>query len=143
MSKPKARSTLYRLIEAGQLAHKALLVPLLERGLEPGDDAVLFVLHDKLGATEDGTRRANWASSPKCCDRALERLIERDLVARQADRPGTGARPGPHRARRAHPRGARRDTGRSWRMRCWANCTDKKRKGLRKTLRRFVELLRL
>ena len=31
MSKPKARSTLYRLIEAGQLARRALLVPLLDR----------------------------------------------------------------------------------------------------------------
>ncbi len=53
MSKPSASSTLYRLIEAGQLAHQALLVPLVERGLEAGDDAMLFVLSSKRGATED------------------------------------------------------------------------------------------
>jgi hypothetical protein len=51
MSKPSASSTLYRLIEAGQLAHQALLVPLVERGLEAGDDAVLFILAERHGAT--------------------------------------------------------------------------------------------
>ena len=51
MSRPSATSTLYRLIEAGQLAHKALLVPLVERGLQAGDDAVLFVLGARNGAT--------------------------------------------------------------------------------------------
>jgi hypothetical protein len=52
MSKPSPSSVLYRLIAAGQLAHKALLVPLKERGLEPGDDAVLFAL-GRSGTTEE------------------------------------------------------------------------------------------
>ena len=51
MSRPSSRSTLYRLIEAGQLAHRALLLPLSERGLEPGDDAILFEL-GRAGTTE-------------------------------------------------------------------------------------------
>ncbi len=58
MSEPEARSTLYRLIEAGQLAHKALLVPLLDRGLEPGDDAVIFVLHAGPADEADGSADA-------------------------------------------------------------------------------------
>jgi DNA-binding MarR family transcriptional regulator len=46
MGTPSTRSILYRLIEAGQLARQALLVPLVERGLEAGDDAVLLLLRD-------------------------------------------------------------------------------------------------
>jgi DNA-binding MarR family transcriptional regulator len=82
MSKPSSRSTLYRLIEAGQLARKALLVPVVERGLEPGDDAVLFVLG------RSGISEAELASELAQTDGQLEtriaRLLERDLVRRQA-----------------------------------------------------------
>lgn len=82
MSRPSSRSTLYRLIEAGQRAHKALLVPLRERGLEPGDDAVLFVLH------RQGTSETDLAAELDIALEHLEgriaRLIERDLVTRQA-----------------------------------------------------------
>lgn len=52
MKKSAAKSTLYRLIETGHLARQAMLVPLLESGLEPGDDAVLFGLSGIEGATE-------------------------------------------------------------------------------------------
>ena len=83
MSKPSASSTLYRLIEAGQLAHQALLVPLLDRGLEAGDDAVLFVLASKRGATETDLANALGMSPEATAGRVL-RLIERDLVARRA-----------------------------------------------------------
>ena len=82
MSRPSSRSTLYRLIEAGQLAHKALLLPLVERGLEPGDDAILF----ELGRS--GTTEAELAAELGLGDAALAtrltRLIERELVTRQA-----------------------------------------------------------
>ena len=82
MSRPSSRSTLYRLIEAGQLAHKALLVPLAERGLEPGDDAILFVL------ARSGTTEADLAAElgvpADALPARLARLIERDLIARQA-----------------------------------------------------------
>src|SRR6218665_2472354 len=83
MTKPEARSTLYKLIEAGQLAHKALLVPLLDRGLEPGDDAVIFVLHAELGASEQRLADELGIDVAPLQPR-LERLIERDVVARQA-----------------------------------------------------------
>ncbi len=83
MSKTKARSILYRLIESGQLIHKALLVPLLERGLEPGDDAVLFMLHDTLGASEEALAEEIGIPFEALMPR-LERLMERDLISRQA-----------------------------------------------------------
>jgi DNA-binding MarR family transcriptional regulator len=83
MGKPKARSILYRLIEAGQLTRKALLVPLLERGLEPGDDAVLFLLHDQLGASEVDIAAALGMEHPALEER-LSRLREHDLVSRRA-----------------------------------------------------------
>ena len=82
MSRPSPSSTLYRLIEAGQLAHKALLTPLLERGLEPGDDAILFEL-GRSGTTE-GELAAELGVSPHALLPRLERLIERGLVIRQA-----------------------------------------------------------
>lgn len=82
MSRPSANSTLYKLIAAGQLAHQALLVPLRERGLEPGDDAVLFVLG------RSGTLEAELSDelgvSGDAFEARIARLIERDLVTRQA-----------------------------------------------------------
>jgi DNA-binding MarR family transcriptional regulator len=141
MGKPKARSILYRLIEAGKLSRKALLVPLLERGLEPGDDAMLFLLHDKLGATE-----ADIAAALGLEEAALEerifRLCERDLVSRRAI--------GPELA----PGLALTDRGERIRDVLTANwdqletallgeLSKKKRKHLRDTLGRFVELLKL
>lgn len=42
--KSRAQSTLYRLIAAGQLVHRALALPLGRLGLQPGDDAVLLTL---------------------------------------------------------------------------------------------------
>ncbi|WP_193335128.1 MarR family winged helix-turn-helix transcriptional regulator [Devosia beringensis] len=82
MSKPSSRSTLYRLIQAGQLAHRALLLPLAERGLEPGDDAILFEL-GRAGATESDLAAELGLSDAGLADR-LSRLIERGLVTRQA-----------------------------------------------------------
>jgi DNA-binding MarR family transcriptional regulator len=82
MSRPSPRSTLYRLIEAGQLAHKALLLPLLERGLEPGDDAILFEL-GRSGTTEAALAAQFGVAEDALADR-LARLIERELVTRQA-----------------------------------------------------------
>ncbi|HVX83039.1 MAG TPA: hypothetical protein VHB23_16855 [Devosiaceae bacterium] len=83
MAKPSADSSLYLLIEAGQLAHKALLVPLVERGLEAGDDAMLFILSTRRGATED--QLAIELGIPRAAVEArLARLTERDLVTRRA-----------------------------------------------------------
>ena len=57
-------------------------MPVLEKGLEPGDDAVLFVLG------RSGTKEADLASELGLPLDALairiQRLAERDLVTRQA-----------------------------------------------------------
>lgn len=82
MSRPSSRSALYRLIEAGQLAHKALIVPVVEKGLEPGDDAILFVL-GRSGTTETDLAD-ELGLSPDMLMGRLERLASRDLVTRQA-----------------------------------------------------------
>lgn len=82
MSRPSSRSTLYRLIEAGQLAHKALLLPLVERGLEPGDDAILFEL-GRAGTTEMELA-AELGLSEVALTTRLSRLLDRELVTRQA-----------------------------------------------------------
>jgi DNA-binding MarR family transcriptional regulator len=82
MSKPSANSTLYKLIEAGQLAHAALVAPLRERGLEPGDDAIVFALA-KAGTTE-AELAAELGVAAGQLDQRIARLIERDLLRRQA-----------------------------------------------------------
>ena len=141
MTKPEARSTLYKLIEAGQLAHKALLVPLLDRGLEPGDDAVIFVLHAELGASEQ--RLADELGiDPAALQPRLDRLIERDVVARQAIGPDLA----PGFALTGRGERIREVLAANWEQleeALFADLTDKKRKGLGKALKRFVELLRL
>lgn len=141
MSKPSASSTLYRLIEAGQLAHQALLVPLVERGLEAGDDAVLFILAERHGATEAALAEALGLPPEATADR-IDRLIERDLVARRAI--------GPELA----PGLALTERGERIRLLLVENWTElenallgelkkKKQKWLDGALRRFVDLLRL
>ncbi|MFK4813074.1 hypothetical protein ACI3KW_22985 [Devosia sp. ZW T5_3] len=140
MSKPSSRSTLYRLIEAGQLAHKALLLPLLERGLEPGDDAVLFEL-GRSGATEADL--ANQLGLPvEHLQIRLARLIERELVTRQA----VGPELAPGIA--LTTRGIRIRNGLADH---WAQLEEallgelkpRPRKKLASTLKRFVDLLKL
>jgi DNA-binding MarR family transcriptional regulator len=141
MSKTKARSTLYRLIEAGQLTHKALLVPLLERGLEPGDDAVLFVLHDRLGASEEDLA-AEIGISFEALEPRLNRLVERDLVTRQA----TGPELVPGLALTDRGERIREVLAGAWselEEALLGELGEKERKKLKKHLGRFVELLRL
>ena len=89
MSKPSSRSTLYKLIQAGQLAHRALLLPLAERGLEPGDDAILFEL-GRSGATEAALAAELGLTEDALAGR-LVRLIDRGLISRQAVGPELAA----------------------------------------------------
>ena len=141
MTKPEARSTLYRLIEAGQLAHKALLVPLLDRGLEPGDDAVIFVLHAELGANEERLAEELGVGADVLAPR-INRLIERDIVARQAI--GPDLVPGLALTERGER--IREVLAANWEQleeALFADLTDKKRKSLSKALKRFVDLLHL
>jgi len=82
MSKPSANSTLYQLIEAGQLAHAALVAPLRERGLEPGDDAILFAV--SRGGTTEVELAAELGVQPHQLEARIGRLVDRDLLRRQA-----------------------------------------------------------
>src|SRR5690606_8422272 len=79
MAGPGTRSILYRLIEAGQLARRALLVPLGERGLEAGDDAILLMLRRHPGAAEADLAVALGLDVAVLHDR-LRRLFARDLL---------------------------------------------------------------
>jgi len=141
MTEPEARSTLYRLIEAGQLARKALLVPLLDRGLEPGDDALIFVLHNALGADEARLADELGVTVDALAPR-INRLIERDIVVRQA----IGPELAPGLALTERGSRVREVLAANWEQleeALFADLSDKKRKGLGKALKRFVELLRL
>jgi DNA-binding MarR family transcriptional regulator len=141
MSKPKASSTLYRLIEAGQLAHQRLLVPLVERGLEPGDDAVLFVLADRRGATETELAQ-HIGLDLDALNGRIARLIERDLVARRAIGPELA--PGLALTDRGERiRGVLADNWTELENALLGELKKKKRKQLGDTLARFVDLLRL
>jgi DNA-binding MarR family transcriptional regulator len=141
MSKPSASSTLYRLIEAGQLAHKALLVPLVERGLEAGDDAVLFVLGARRGATEADL--AQELGIPRgAIDLRLARLMERDLVAHRAIGPELA--PGLALTERGERiRVLLADNWAELENALLGELKKKKRIWLGEALTRFVELLRL
>lgn len=141
MSKTRSSSTLYRLIEAGQLTRKVLLTPLLERGLEPGDDAVLFVLHDRLGAPEEEIAAAIGIPF-EALEPRLNRLIDRDLVTHQA----TGPELVPGLALTERGERIREVLEGAWTELEGAllgELKPKAQKRLRKQLGRFAELLRL
>ena len=140
MSRPSPNSTLYRLIEAGQLAHKALLLPLRERGLEPGDDAIVFEL-GRSGTTQ-AALAAEFGVSEETLMGKVQRLNDRELVTRQA----VGPELAPGLA--LTDRGVRIRNGLADH---WAQLEEallgelkpKQRKKLGDHLRRFVELLSL
>lgn len=141
MGKPDARSVLYRLIEAGQLTRKALLVPLLERGLQPGDDAVLFLLHDQLGAREADLAEALGLDA-EALEERIGRLAERDLVARRAIGPEL------ERGLALTERGEKlhellTENWKELEEALLGELSKKQRKSLRRTLGRFIDLLRL
>ena len=140
MSRPSSRSTLYRLIEAGQLAHKALLQPLLERGLEPGDDAILFEL-GRAGTTEVELAAELGLSEVSLTTR-LSRLLDRELVTRQAVGPELA--PGVALTERgARIRNGLADHWTQLEEALMGELKPKQRKKLGDRLKRFVELLRL
>lgn len=139
MSRPSPRSALYRLIEAGQLAHKALIVPVIEKGLEPGDDAILFVLG------RSGTTEADLADelglAPDMLSGRLDRLADRDLVTRQAV--GPELEPGLALTERGvRVRNALADHWAQVEVALMGELKPKHRKKFAEALGRFVELLR-
>lgn len=138
MSRPSSRSTLYRLIEAGQLAHKALLLPLVERGLEPGDDAILFEL-GRAGTTEMELA-AELGLSEVALTTRLSRLLDRELVTRQAVGPELA--PGIALTERgARIRNGLADHWTQLEEALMGELKPKQRKKLGDRLKRFVELL--
>jgi DNA-binding MarR family transcriptional regulator len=140
MARPTSRSSLYRLIEAGQLAHQALLVPLRERGLEPGDDAVLFELA-RSGTTETALA-AQLGLPEEALNIRAERLIEHGLVARQA----VGPQLAPGLALTERGRRIRNLLADHWTQleeALMGELKPKSRKKFTATLKRFVALLRL
>ena len=140
MSRPSSRSTLYRLIEAGQLAHKALLQPLMERGLEPGDDAILFEL-GRSGATE-ADLAAELGLSEVALETRMSRLLDRGLVVRQA----VGPELAPGVALTERGVRIRNGLAEHWTQleeALMGELKPRQRKKLGDRLKRFVELLRL
>lgn len=140
MSRPSSRSALYRLIEAGQLAHKALLVPLVEKGLEPGDDAILFIL-GRAGTTEADLAAELGLPIEQLASR-LDRLASRDFVTRQAV--GPLLEPGLALTERGvRIRNALSDHWAQLEEALMGELKSKQRKRLSEALGRFVDLLRL
>ncbi len=140
MSRPSSRSTLYRLIEAGQLAHKALLLPLVERGLEPGDDAILFEL-GRSGMTE-AALAAELGLTKEALSVRLSRLADRELIARQA----VGPELSPGLALTERGVRIRNNLADNWSQleeALMGELKPKQRKKLADRLKRFAELLRL
>lgn len=128
------------MIEAGQLAHKALLTPLVERGLEPGDDAVLFIL-GRAGVTEEELA-AELGFSEEALERRIARLSERELIARQAV--GPELQPGLALTERGERiKAVLAGNWEELENALLGELGKKERKGLEKVLKRFVELLRL
>ncbi len=140
MAKPSSRSALYRLIEAGQLAHKAVLLPLVEKGLEPGDDAILFELA-RSGTTE-ADLAAELGMTREALAGRLDRLADRDLITRQAV--GPLLEPGIALTERGtRIRNALAEHWAQIEEALMGELKPKSRKKFSRALARFVELLRL
>jgi DNA-binding MarR family transcriptional regulator len=82
-ARPRARSPLTRLIAAGQAVHRALLAPARERGLEAGDDVLLYLLATEANVTSADLAAAT-GMSPEALRRRLSSLIGRELVVLKA-----------------------------------------------------------
>lgn len=93
MAKSIVPKGLYRLIEAGHLARQAVLAPLADRGLSPGDDAILLALDTAEGLPDTALMDLTGLDSTQLVAR-LDRLATRDIVERAAVGPEmvTGAR---------------------------------------------------
>lgn len=81
MPKNPTKTATYHLIEAGQLARTALVRPLLELGLEAGDDALLFALQRDTALSDTELGAVTGLNPPHLLPR-LERLIRLDLITR-------------------------------------------------------------
>jgi DNA-binding MarR family transcriptional regulator len=83
MTKASDKSTLYRLIDAGLVARRALLRPLFAHGLEAGDDAVLLNLGSEPRDREQ--LAAALGGDGPALARRLARLIDQGLVVQMPE----------------------------------------------------------
>lgn len=88
MPKNPTKTATYQMIEAGQLARAALVRPLVELGLEAGDDALIFAL-ERETTLADTELAAITGLPPAQLLPRLDRLIRLDLITR-ADAVETG-----------------------------------------------------
>lgn len=140
MPRSRSQSTLYRLIEAGQLTRRALLVPLVERGLEPGDDALLLTLTAEAALALPALAEATGIDGAALTGR-LTRLEQRGLVTRHT-------RDGEPLTYALTPAGdeMRSLLGDTWdelESALLEDLSPRRRKAVRKALGRFVALLTL
>lgn len=139
MSKSPTASTLSRLIEAGHLARQALLAPLLARGLEPGDDAVLLGLTDAGGAPLAALSEFTGLDAENL-DPILRGLEDRGMLLRLAV--GPEMEPGARLSQQGHlTRQAIEEHWRHLEAALGQDLGEKRHKHLRKGLRRIIELL--
>lgn len=140
MSKSPSTSTLYRLIEAGQLARQALIAPLAARGLEAGDDAVLLGLSDTGGVTLEALAGFTGLDAEGLTP-ILRRLEDKGLLLRLAV--GPEMEPGARLSQQGQM--TREAIAEHWQNLEAALAEDlggKRQKHLRKGLRRIIDLLR-
>ncbi|UJQ93933.1 hypothetical protein [Mariluticola halotolerans] len=141
MPKPAAKTTLYRLIEAGHLARQKMLVPLYERGLEAGDDAFLFALDDPKGAAEQALTDMTGLG-----DIALEMRLVRLAEAGVIERVAVGPDLLPGARLTAKGRDIADVLAANWQLledALTGELDHAQHKNLRKILKRFVKLLNL
>jgi DNA-binding MarR family transcriptional regulator len=139
MSKSPTASTLYRLIQAGQLARQALLAPLAARGLEAGDDAVLLGLAQAGGATNASLSEFTGISEDNL-DAILRRLEDRGLLLRLAV--GPEMEPGARLSQQGHlTRQAIEEHWLHLEAALAEDLGDKRHGHLRKGLKRIIALL--
>lgn len=136
-----ANSTLYRLIEAGQLARAALLHPLVNLGLQPGDDAIILSLKKKKPLS-DARLGALTGLTPYQLQPRLDRLVALSMIQRLSmDSERT-----PATRLTARGRQVRRTLREVWHQLEQALTHDldpAHQKILRKTLKRIIHLLSL
>ena len=141
MAKKVNRSTLYHLIEAGQLARTALLRPLQTMGIYAGDDAIILALKGKKPLT-DKQLCARTGLTAHTLQLRINRLLSLALIKRDFS------------ATNRLPTTSLSKSGRALRKRLlaqWNEMQDalmddlnkQEKKILRKTLKRFSDLLSL
>lgn len=139
MPKPAEKTTLYRLIEAGHLARQKMLVPLTSRGLETGDDAMLFGIDETSGATERQLQDLTGLNDI-ALEMRLVRLSDDGFITRAAV--GPNLRPGAKLTERGIE--IANILNANWQeleQALTGELDHKDRKSLRKILKRFVTLL--